>query len=92
MADLPGVAREDVEVHFEKGVIQVRAQARAEEEPAPGRYLRRERGSHGLEWSLRVGEAVDVEGIRAHLDAGVLRVSLPKSEHLRPREIPVRSN
>ncbi len=38
---------------------------------------------------FRLPDSIDAEAVRARLDAGVLRVHLPKRESLRPRRIQV---
>ena len=91
VADLPGLTREDIEIHFEDGVLTVRGQ-RDLAVPEGGRLLRRERGGDRFVRSFALGDEVDVDGIEATMKDGVLRIALPKSERARPRQIPIQVN
>lgn len=48
-------------------------------------------GASRLQRTFRVPESVDVDGIEAELNHGVLRVRLPKRKEAAPRRISVRS-
>ncbi len=90
-ADLPGLTEKDIEVHFEDGALTVRGK-RDLDVPEGGRLLRRERGGATFVRSFALGEEVDVDGIAATMKDGVLRITLPKSERVRPRQIQVQVN
>ena len=82
LADLPGVAREDLSVHFEKGRLSIEGRLRtfvADEEPFD--YRR----------SFVVPQGIDAEKIAANLQNGVLRLSLPKPAAAKPRQIEIKS-
>lgn len=91
VADLPGLAREDVELQYEDGVLTIRAE-RTLDVPEDGRVVRRERSARTFSRSFALGEDVDVDGIQATMKDGVLRITLPKSERARPRQIEVAVN
>lgn len=91
VADLPGLSEQDIEVHFEDGALTVRGK-RDLDVPEGGRLLRRERGGASFVRSFALGEDVDVDGIQAKMKDGVLRITLPKSERVRPRQIPIQVN
>ena len=38
---------------------------------------------------FKVGDSIDVEKITAKVEHGVLRVTLPKHDRVKPREIPI---
>ncbi|NNL67067.1 MAG: Hsp20/alpha crystallin family protein [Myxococcales bacterium] len=90
-ADLPGLSQEDVEVQFEDGALTIRGK-RDLDVAEGGRVLRRERGGASFVRSFALGEDVDVDGIEANMKDGVLRIKLPRSERVRPRQIPVQVN
>ncbi len=102
LADLPGASRETIDVAFEEGVLEIRAEVAAPPEAAPSasepeegearpvrRVVRRERSSSGYARKLAFQDDVDVDAIEASFRDGVLRVRVPKAERLRPRQIPV---
>ena len=82
LADLPGVTKEDLSVHFEKGRLSIEGRLRtfgADEEPFD--YRR----------SFVVPQGIDAEKIAANLQNGVLRLSLPKPAAAKPRQIEIKS-
>ncbi|MEJ7734792.1 MAG: Hsp20/alpha crystallin family protein [Polyangiaceae bacterium] len=79
VADVPGVAKDDVKIDFEDGKLAIfgkRGQAEA------------------YDWhrAFVVPQGIDADRISADLSQGVLSVRLPKQEALKPRQIAVRAN
>jgi len=91
VADLPGLSREDVDLQVADGVLTVRAE-RGLEVPADGRVVRRERSARTFSRSFALSDEVDVDAIGATMRDGVLRITLPKSERVKPRQIEVAVN
>jgi HSP20 family protein len=85
---LPGVAREGLELTAEEGLITIRGR-RDWKAPAGWTALYRESADAPFELGLRHDNTIDVEKIHAALKDGVLRVSLPKAEAVKPRKIAV---
>jgi HSP20 family protein len=88
VADLPGVGKEDVSIHFEKDRLSLRATRR---ESPGGRLLAAEYRPHDFRRDFLVPRGIDAERIEAKVEAGVLRVRLPKAAALRPRAIAVKA-
>jgi len=87
-ADLPGVKREDLSVHIDDGTLTlsgvipaVQAGAVQWEEFGQVEYRRR----------FAVPQTIDIEGVKAELRDGVLRLSLPKSAAAKPRSIEIKT-
>ncbi len=85
---LPGVAKEGLEITAEEGQIRIVGR-RAWKQPEGWTALHRESADAPFELVLSHENAIDVEKIAAELRDGVLRVSLPKHEALKPRKIAV---
>lgn len=79
-ADLPGLAREDVDIRFEDGKLHVEAQRTGVPESWPTQYRR----------VFNVGPSIDIESISATLEHGVLSVTLPKTAAARPKQIEIK--
>ena len=80
VADLPGVAKEDLSIHFDKGHLTLEGRLTnfaPDEEPFD--YRR----------TFVIPQGVDAEKISANLQGGVLRVTLPKPAAMKPRQIAV---
>jgi HSP20 family molecular chaperone IbpA len=87
--DLPGVASEDLDIHFEKGDLKIFGRVAPRNvniEPLYSEY-----GIGDFHRTFSVSEVIDAEKISAELKNGVLTVHLPKSEAVKPRRIEVKS-
>ena len=89
--DLPGIAPDDVEVHFEDGVLTVRGERSHRESEASEGLLRSERSFGSFYRSIRLPRDTNAGGVEATFEEGVLTVHVPKAEASRPRRIEVRS-
>jgi HSP20 family molecular chaperone IbpA len=85
---LPGTTQETVELTSEEGQFRIFAR-RAWQQPASWTPVYRESTDAAYELVLAHENAIDAEKIVAELRDGVLRVSLPKTEAVKPRKIPV---
>lgn len=85
--DLPGVARESIDLDVERNVLTVRA----ERVPRNGDWemLASERPRGVFSRQLVLGDNLDLERIEAHYEAGVLRLSIPVAERAKPRKIEI---
>ena len=86
--DLPGVARDDVELTLEKDVLQIVAERKQPEGERKG--LHEERSYGKVTRTLTFPEAFDTEGITAELTDGVLRVKVAKAPEAKPHRIDVK--
>jgi HSP20 family protein len=90
-AELPGLARDQIEIHAEDSRITIRG-ARA---ASPGReipceqYHRVERGHGRFSRAFALPEPIEVDAITADLRDGVLTIVLPKAAHRGTRRIDV---
>lgn len=78
-ADLPGFAREDIDLSIENGYLTISAEHKtnSEEKDEKGNYIRRERsyGSYSRRFDI---SGIDEEAISASFKNGVLEINLPK--------------
>lgn len=87
-AHLPGVTKEGLELTVEDSLITIRGR-RDWQKPEAWTAVYRESVDAGYELALEHDNTVDTEKIHAELKDGVLRVSLPKAEAVKPRKIAV---
>lgn len=88
-AELPGMRREDVRVEMQDHALVIRGEKREEEERREGRRHLLERRFGSFTRSITLPESVDPARIHAKFEHGVLRVTLPKSEERRGREVKI---
>ncbi len=88
-AELPGMNREDIQVSLEDGVLTVSGERKFEEEKEGKNYLHRERTYGRFTRSFQMGKNVQADKISASYKDGVLHITLPKAEEVKPRQIEV---
>ncbi|MCH2155407.1 MAG: Hsp20/alpha crystallin family protein [Opitutales bacterium] len=87
--DLPGVARDQINLKVEKGILELTAEQRVTI-PTDARVLYRETRDRRYELALRLGESVDSKKIDATLENGRLRLELAKRESAKAAHIEVK--
>jgi len=90
-ASLPGVKAEDVEISVNDGILTVKGEKKSEDEAEGQNYYRREIRFGSFSRSLPLPSRVNHEQADAEFNDGVLTITLPKAEELRPKQIKVRS-
>jgi HSP20 family molecular chaperone IbpA len=88
VVELPGVAKDGLELSVDHEQIRVFAR-RAWRKPDAWNALHRETRDTAFDLVLDHGRTIDPDKVHAELRDGVLRVSLPKAEALKPRKIAV---
>ena len=91
-AELPEVAREDVKVTIDDGVITIRGERRKEAEQKDEKVHRIESFYGSFARSFRLPEDADVAAIQAESRNGVLKVRVPKQPAARARTVEVQVN
>ncbi len=85
---LPGVNKDGLEITAEEGQLRITGR-NAWKQPEGWTALHRESADVPYELVLTHDNALDADKIAAEIRDGVLRVSLPKQEALKPRKIAV---
>lgn len=89
LADFPGVDPEQVDITMENGVLTLKGERGSEQETQTNDYKRveRVRGSFYRRFSLP--DTADAARISAKSAHGVLEITLPKREQMKPRRIAI---
>jgi len=88
LADLPGVTKDQLSIHFDKGQLTLEGRRVGAVE---GNLLASEFRPLDYKRTFLVPQGIDTDKISAELSNGVLRVHLPKAASLRPRQIDITS-
>jgi HSP20 family protein len=86
-AEMPGVSKDGLEITLEGNEITITG--RRNPETTPGETLFRERDSADYRRVFELDPAIDTAKISAKIEQGILTVTLPKSEKVKPRKITV---
>lgn len=86
-ADLPGAAKEALDVNVEKGILTISAQV-SHAMPGQSAYTEFELANYYRQFSIP--ESLDHEKARAELANGILTLRVPKAEVAKPRKIEVK--
>ena len=89
VAELPGVRKEDVKVSVHDGILSISGERKSAEAPEKSSWVRNEIRTGQFARSIRLSHDVNTNAISAELNNGLLKITLPKSEEAKPREIPV---
>lgn len=87
--NLPGVKPEEVSVTVVGNTLTIKGTTQQKEEFEGASYLRRERRSTSFTRSVSLPVTVDAEHGEAKFQNGVLTLTLPKAEAVRPKTIKV---
>ncbi len=89
LIDVPGVVRENINLTVEQNLLTIEAKQSPSVPEGHVKWLWKEHEQVSYRRQFRLGEEVDVEGIKSELKNGVLKVSLPKVKPAQPRRIEV---
>jgi HSP20 family protein len=87
-AELPGFSIEDLDISLTDNQLTISGE-RTFSVPAGSEVLRRERPTGKFTRVLRVAADLDAQRVSAKLKDGILTVTLPKAEAVKPRKISV---
>jgi HSP20 family protein len=89
-ATVPGVKPEDLEVTYNNGALTIKGEVKAEEEKKEGKYHLRERRYGTFVRTVALPPDVKPDNINAEYHDGVLTLTLPKAEEVKPKRISIK--
>jgi len=87
--DLPGMNEKDIQVSITGDLLSVRGQRQQTEEIKQDSYYKAERWAGRFERSFQLPIPVQTDKVRATYRDGVLTVTLPKVEAVKPKDIKI---
>src|SRR3989454_8449705 len=88
-ADLPDVDPKDLDIRAENNILSIRGERKFEQNVSEENYLRVERSYGSFARSFTLANTVNSEAIKADYQNGVLKLSIPKREEAKPKQIKV---
>ena len=89
--DLPGVDPCSIDLDVDGNTLSVRAERTLHVDDGEAQWLTQERPAGSFMRQLSLGDGLDVAGIHANYENGVLTLTIPVSERSKPRKIQVQS-
>lgn len=86
-AEMPGVSKESLELTLEGNVLTITG--RRNHEVPKGNVLYRESHPYDFRRVFELDPAIDATKISARVDQGILVITLPKAERVKPKKITV---
>ena len=87
IANLPGVKKEDVNIALKDNLLTLSAVTEARNETNKENLIRTERFVGKYQRSFALPDNCDIENIKAKMEHGVLKLSVPKRETIEMKEI-----
>ncbi len=88
-AELPGMNSDALNIQVTRNGISISGERKIPEEGNNVRYHRREREAGKFSRLINLPGEVDVNKVEASMENGILKVTIPKSEAAKPRQITV---
>jgi HSP20 family protein len=88
-ADMPGMKKEDMDIHVENSVLTLTGERRFEAEAQRESYHRIERAYGKFVRSFTLPARVKADAITASYKDGILEVVIPKAEESKPKKIAI---
>jgi HSP20 family protein len=90
-ASVPGVKPEDVEITVTGDVLTIKGEVKSEAKVERANYHRQERRFGSFARTIALPMPVQIEKAEAKFKDGVLTLTLPKAEEVKPRTIKVKT-
>jgi HSP20 family protein len=89
-ASLPGVKPEDISISAMGDTLTIHYVTKSEEKVEKPNYVRRERFEGEMTRMVTLPTHILPEKVQATYDQGVLKLQVPKSEEVKPKQIPIK--
>ncbi|MFQ6003024.1 MAG: Hsp20/alpha crystallin family protein [Candidatus Zixiibacteriota bacterium] len=88
-AEIPGMSKDDVKVSVQDNVLTLSGEKKQEKEEKDANYHRIERSYGSFSRSFTLPTSVQPDKVKATYKNGILKITLPKTEEVKPKEIPI---
>jgi HSP20 family protein len=90
-AEVPGIDAKDINISVTGDVLTIKGEKKSEREEKEENYHVVERSYGSFARSITLPGAVDLDKIEAKYDKGVLTVTCPKKEEVKPKAIEIKT-
>jgi len=90
-AEVPGMEPKDIDISLSGDLLTIRGEKKSEREEKKENYHLVERSYGSFSRSVRLPAAVNADKIEARYEKGVLTITCPKKEKVKPKAIDVKT-
>jgi HSP20 family protein len=90
-AEVPGMDKKDININLSGGLLTITGEKKQEKKEESENYHCFERRYGKFSRTMRLPAEVDTEKVDATYKDGVLKVTLPKSETVKPKKVKIKS-
>ena len=90
-SSVPGIKPEDIDITITGDTLTIKGETQAEEKVERADYIRQERRYGAFSRSLTLPTSIVAEKAKAEFENGVLTLTLPKAEEVKPKTIKVKA-
>jgi HSP20 family protein len=90
-SSVPGIKPEDIDITITGDTLTIKGETKAEEKIERANYVRQERRYGAFSRSLTLPTTIVAEQAKAEFENGVLTLTLPKAEEVKPKTIKVKT-
>ncbi|RLB97271.1 MAG: Hsp20/alpha crystallin family protein [Deltaproteobacteria bacterium] len=88
-AELPGISSEELDIQATVNNLSISGERQIATEKDNVRYHRKEREAGKFSRAISLPGDIDPDGVSASLNNGILKVSVPKAEKAKPKQITI---
>jgi HSP20 family protein len=88
---IPGIDPKDLDITITDDILTIKGETKTEEEVKEEHYIRRERRYGAFSRSLVIPVPVVADKAEAEFENGVLTLTLPKAEEVKPKAIKIKA-
>lgn len=88
-AELPGIKSEDLDIQMTHNNLSISGERKSDKPAEGAKYHRREREAGKFSRAISLPGEVDADQVKASMTNGILTVTIPKAEKVKPRQITV---
>ena len=88
-AELPGIKKDEIDIQLNGDTLVLRGERKFEQTQRGEQFHRIERQYGAWQRSFQIEVPIDAQNVAANYENGVLTVTLPKAEAVKPRQIQI---
>jgi HSP20 family protein len=90
-SSVPGVKADDIDITITGDTLTIKGETKTEEKVEKANYIRQERRYGAFSRSVTLPTSIVAEKAKAEFENGVLTLTLPKAEEVKPKAIKVKA-